>query len=304
MPGDARLRADRRDLRRHSDVNEGEVLLRELRPHFHLAALGEPEERARSRADDLADLDVAGEDQAAAGATTLSWPIWRAGRAKLCLRDAHLRISGVARGLLGVDLRLGDEAAALERDGALVIRLRQRGIGPRSLDLRGELRRLLRLHRAVDDGEHLARTDPAAGIDEDPDDAAALAGDPDRLVALGGERAAGGDDCAPTWLWPGTTTVTVGICPAPAPPAAASCWPLRPMITPRRERAMRDEQRRAPTMTHRRRLARSVTTRRVGGVDRSFPVHHSLPKLAISVGAGADCITRISHLAQQEPRMV
>ena len=40
-------------------MNAGQVLLRELRPHLHLAALGEPEERAGSRADDLAELDVA-----------------------------------------------------------------------------------------------------------------------------------------------------------------------------------------------------------------------------------------------------
>ena len=51
-------------LRRHADVDEGQVLLRQLRPHFHLAALGEAEQRARARADDLADLDVAREDQA------------------------------------------------------------------------------------------------------------------------------------------------------------------------------------------------------------------------------------------------
>ena len=51
-------------LRRHADMDEGEILLRQLRAHFHLAALGKAEQRARARADDLADLDVAGEDQA------------------------------------------------------------------------------------------------------------------------------------------------------------------------------------------------------------------------------------------------
>jgi len=42
----------------------GKVLLRKLRAHLHLAALGQPEQRARARTDDLADLDVTGEDQA------------------------------------------------------------------------------------------------------------------------------------------------------------------------------------------------------------------------------------------------
>ena len=56
-------------------MDEGEVLLRQLRAHLHLAALGEAEQRARAGADDLADLDVAREDQAGAGATTFSWPI-------------------------------------------------------------------------------------------------------------------------------------------------------------------------------------------------------------------------------------
>ena len=97
---------------------------------------------------------------------------------------------------------------------AVVIGLGERGIGLRGLDLGGLLRRLLRLDRAVDDRQHLARADPAAGIDEHADDAAARAGNADRLVALGGERAAGGDHAADL-LRPGTTTVTVGTWPAP-----------------------------------------------------------------------------------------
>ena len=52
-----------RRLRRHSDVNIGEVLLCELRLHFHLTALREAEESARTGTYDLSDLDVASEDQ-------------------------------------------------------------------------------------------------------------------------------------------------------------------------------------------------------------------------------------------------
>jgi hypothetical protein len=76
---------------------------------------------------------------------------------------------------------------------ALVIVLRKLGIGPSSVDLGGKLRRLLRLDRAVDDCEDLAGADPAAGIDQHPNDAPALAGDADRLVTARGEGAAGGD---------------------------------------------------------------------------------------------------------------
>ena len=137
-----------------------------------------------------------GEDQAGGRSDDVELADLGARRAKLRLRHADLCVRGVAGGLLGVDLRLGDEAAALEGERALVIVLGERRIGACRGDLRGELRRLLRLHRAVDDGEHLPGTDPAASIDEDADDAAALARDPDRLVTPGAKRAAGGDDPA------------------------------------------------------------------------------------------------------------
>ena len=56
-------------------MDVSEVLLRELRLHLHLAAFGEPEQRAGARADDLSDLDVARRISPEVGATTLSWPI-------------------------------------------------------------------------------------------------------------------------------------------------------------------------------------------------------------------------------------
>ena len=117
----------------------------------------------------------------------------RAGRGERRLRHAHLRIRGIPRGFLGIDLGLGHEAAALKRDRALVIRLCERRIGFRRLDLGGELRRLFSLHGAVDDGEHLPGAHPAPRIDDDADHASALPGDSDRLVALGCERTARAD---------------------------------------------------------------------------------------------------------------
>ena len=54
------------------------------------------------------------------------------------------------------------EAARLESDRAIVIGLGALGIGARRLDLGGELRRLLRLDRAVDDREGLPGADPAS----------------------------------------------------------------------------------------------------------------------------------------------
>ena len=60
-----------------------------------------------------------------------------------------------------------------------------------------------------------------------------------------------------TCVWPGMTTETEGICPAPAA-ACGVLLALRPMIiaAPRTRIAMSAS---APTMTHRLRLARSVT---------------------------------------------
>ena len=115
----------------HAGTNEGEVLLRKLGPHFHLAAFRDAEERARSRPDDLPDLDVAGEDEAALRSADVQPADFGAGGVQLRLVHAHLSIRGVAGRALGIDFRLGDEAAALKRDGALVIVLGELGIRTR-----------------------------------------------------------------------------------------------------------------------------------------------------------------------------
>ena len=52
----------------------------------------------------------------AVGAVTLRLADFGPGRPELCLGDPHLRIGRVTNGLLGIDLGLGDEAAALERN--------------------------------------------------------------------------------------------------------------------------------------------------------------------------------------------
>jgi len=61
------------------------------------------------------------------------------------------------------------------------------------VDQRRELRRFLRLDRAVDDGERLPGADPLARLDEDADDLAAFARNAHRHVVAGGELAGGRD---------------------------------------------------------------------------------------------------------------
>src|SRR3954449_8816097 len=115
-------------------MHQRDVLLRELRLHLHLPAFGEAEQGARSRAHDLPELDVASEDKSRAWRSYVQLPDLRPGRAKLRLCDADLRISGIASSFLGIDFGLGDEAAALERQSPLVVRLGKGGIRSRCLD--------------------------------------------------------------------------------------------------------------------------------------------------------------------------
>src|SRR6185503_8453860 len=101
------------------DVGECEILLRKLRTHFHLAALGKPEQGARPRIDDLAELDAAREDEPCARSDDVELPDLRTHRAELCLGHTDLGIGCVARRLLRIDLRLRDESAPLKCEGAL-----------------------------------------------------------------------------------------------------------------------------------------------------------------------------------------
>ena len=177
-------------------MNEGEILLRQLRAHFHLAAFGQAEQRARARADDLADLDVAREDQPGGRRDDVEPADLGAGRPRAApgqREPAHRRRRGAFFESISA---LETKPRPWSASARSIIRLGKRGIGARRFDLRGELRRLLRLDRAVDDREQLAGADPAAGVDEHADDPAARSGDADRLVALGGKRAAGGDHAA------------------------------------------------------------------------------------------------------------
>ena len=203
----------------------------------------------------------------------------RAGCAKLRLRHPDLRISRVARCLFRIDFGLGHEAPALKRDCTLVIGLGERRVGAGSIDLRGQLRRLLRLNGAVDNREDLPCADPAAGIDENAHDPSAGARDSDRLIALGGKRAAGGEDSSDLASagddhghgrdLPGTRAggrrVAFGR-------AAAE-----------HDRGKDDEQRRKRSADDDPAPARTRTIghhERVRRVDRGFPVHHSLPSFA------------------------
>ena len=113
--------------------------------------------------------------------------------AEIGLGDPDPGERGVAGGDPPLDVGLGDEAAADQRLRPVQLLLGEAGVGAGDVDLGGELRRLLGLDRAVDDGERLAGADPLAGLDEDADDLAALARDADRHVVAGGELAGGGD---------------------------------------------------------------------------------------------------------------
>jgi hypothetical protein len=177
-------------------MDQGKVLLRQLGLHLHLAAFRKPEQRSGSRADDLADLHIAGQDQAARGSKHVETAKFRSARRKLGLRDAYLSVCRIARGFLGVYFRLRDEAATQKAHCAFIIVLRESRIGARGIDLRCELSRLLRLHGAVDYGEDLTCADPAAGVDKDALNAAALSRDPDRLIAFRCERTASGHEAS------------------------------------------------------------------------------------------------------------
>ena len=193
---DAGLRADGRHLGGHSDVNVSEVLLGKLRLHFHRTALRKAEKSAAARTYDLTDLDVASEDQAGSRRDYIQLADLSARCAKLGLRNLDLGISGVTRGLLEVDLRLRDEATALKRNCAVVIRLGKSGLRLRGFDEGRLLGRLLRLDRAIDNRQDLAGLNPSAGVDEHANDAAALTSDSNRLIALRCEWAACGDHSA------------------------------------------------------------------------------------------------------------
>ena len=113
-----------------------------------------------------------------------------------------------------------DEAAADQRLGAVEFVLGQRGVGARDLDLRGELRCLLRLDRTVDDSPAPGRRGPTAGLDS-----TRATWPPSPATPTGMSRRAASEPVAvivrATSLRPGTMTVTVGICPALAAGRAA-----------------------------------------------------------------------------------
>ena len=112
-------------------MNQRKVLLGELRLHLHLAALRKPEQWAGTRSDDLSDLDVASEHEARDRSYDIQAADLRASCSKLGLGDPNLGVGRIARRFLGIDFRLGNEAAALQGDCALIIRLGQRCIGAR-----------------------------------------------------------------------------------------------------------------------------------------------------------------------------
>ena len=177
-------------VRGHADADDGKILLRKLRLHFHLRRLSDAEQRAGAGADDLADLDIAGEDQAGRRSADVEpADLARECAGKLGLGDPDLGIGGVACRPLLVDFGLGDEAAALER------RARARNsfwasaaLARADLDLGSELRASC----AWTERSMVASTWPCAdpGCRRRPgrERPAALAGDADRLVAAGGER--------------------------------------------------------------------------------------------------------------------
>ena len=100
--------------------------------------------------------------------------------AELRLGDADAGIGGVAGRVLAVDVGLGDEAAADQRLRAVEFVLGEAASARATWIWAASWAGLLRLDRAVDDRQHLARADPLARLDQHRSDQAAFAGDADR----------------------------------------------------------------------------------------------------------------------------
>ena len=146
VSGELAVGADRSDFGRHAGVHQSKILLRQLGLHFHLAAFRKPEQGRGTRADNLADLHVAGQDQAARRGKHVEPAELGTARCKLRLCNAHLGVRRVACGLLRIYFRFRDEAATQKTHCALIIVLRECRVGARGIDLCRKLSRLLRLH--------------------------------------------------------------------------------------------------------------------------------------------------------------
>ena len=290
--------------RGHADADRGQVLLRHVGAHFHFAA------RARRNSAPAPPLTIwptsmlRDRIRPASGRDDVEPADPRAGCAELRLGDPDAGLGGVARGPLAVEVGLGHEAATRQRLRCARVRsgpARRRRARP---DLRGELRRFLRLDRAVDVAEHLALADPAAGIDQHRGHPSAFAGDPDRLVAPRRKRARCGDACAPLQLRPGTITLTARHLPA----ATAALAPRLGRAAPDRPcRAEHEEGDQAATATTSAAamidpappLAPVDDDQRVASLESSFPGSscHSFPCSRIAADFAKLCYANKSPRA-------
>src|SRR5690606_1356784 len=120
-----RVAADRSHFGAGSGAKLVEVALGKLRAKLHLATLGDTEQRARARADDLAGLDAARQHQPSGGRADVEPAVARLGLGELGLGDADARAGGVASRGLAIDIGLGDEAAADQALRAFELVLRE-----------------------------------------------------------------------------------------------------------------------------------------------------------------------------------
>ena len=165
--------------------------------HFHLAAFGKAEQRARAGADDLADLDVARENQP--GSRRDRRPAARSARASRQAAPgrrgpAHRRRRGRPSWSRSPPSRRSRGPGAQGRAHSSTAQARRRLSLPRSAQPAAPPAAPA-TERSTTASTWPARTQLPAST-RTRTTRPPCAGDPDRLVALGAERAAGGDDSA------------------------------------------------------------------------------------------------------------
>ena len=160
-----------------------------MRLQFHFTALGKAEQDSRTGADHLARFDPAFKHQPGGGGDHVEPAALRLQHAQLRPGDADLRVSGIAGRAQPVDIGLGHKALVDQPQRTVEVGLRQIGVGPRDLNLRGLARLLLDLNRTINHRHHLPGADPLPGFDQYRQDLPAFTGDPDRQFAPRGQGA-------------------------------------------------------------------------------------------------------------------
>ena len=176
---------------RRSDRDRDKVGFAELGEQLHFATSRHAEQHPAAATDHLARLHSACQHEARRRSAYIQPAGTSARFGERRFRDANAGIGGVTSRNTALDIRLGDETARDERLSPLQFLLRKASVGAGYVDLGCQLGAGLCLHRAIDDRQDLARADPLARLDKNPDDLAAFSGDADRHFAARCESARG-----------------------------------------------------------------------------------------------------------------